>query len=73
MRIEIDDGSSLLRPMSNLQDVERRVALDDGVEHDVQDLRVDQVAFGLDHLAEALRLSPWLSEKIGSASGGCTW
>ena len=51
IRIAIEDGSSLLRPMSNSQHVERRVVLDDRVEDDVQDLRVDQVAFGLDHLA----------------------
>ena len=53
-----NDGSSLLRPMSNLQHVERRVALDDGVEDDVQDLRVDQVAFGLDDLAESTQALP---------------
>ena len=75
IRIEMDDGSSLLRPMSNLQHVERRVALDDGVEDDVQDLRVDQVAFGLDDLAESRQRSADVSpcqEKIGSASGGWT-
>ena len=40
-----------------LQDVERRAMLDDRVEDDVEDLRVDQVAFGLDDLAEGVRRS----------------
>ena len=39
-----------------LEHVERRVALDHGVEHDVQHLRIDQVAFGLDDLAESRRV-----------------
>ena len=55
-----------------LQHVERRVVLDDRVEDDVQDLRVDQVAFGLDHLAECVGGWP-CHAKIGSASGGWTW
>jgi hypothetical protein len=33
-----------------LEDVERRVVPDDGVEHRVHQLGVDEVAFGLDHL-----------------------
>ena len=51
IRIAIDEGSSLLRPIANSQHVERRVVLDDRVEHHVQDLRVDEVAFGFDDLA----------------------
>ena len=54
-----------------LQDVERRVALHDRVEDDVQDLRVDQVAFGLDHFAVGGVGQP-CQAKIGSASGGWT-
>ena len=34
------------------QDLERGVALDDRVENDVQELRIDQMAFGLDHLRQ---------------------
>ena len=38
----------MVRPMSKLQHLERAAALDDGVEDGVEQLRVDEVAFGLD-------------------------
>jgi hypothetical protein len=39
---------------AEVEHVERRVVADDGVEHRVHELRVDQVAFGLDHLGHAV-------------------
>ena len=40
---------------AELEHVERRVVADDGVEHRVHELRVDEVAFGLDHLGARRR------------------
>ena len=49
--------SSLVRPMLEALDVERAVMADDRVEDDLEQLGIDEVAFGLDDFARPLSVS----------------
>ncbi len=76
MRIETNGRFVVGAADAELEHVERRVVPDDGVHHRVQQLRVDEVAFGFDHLSQGGVRYGFISLLLiwrSKPSGSFTW